>query len=103
MIDLSWVDTPLETFLATLAIIGLIGGAWEVIRKLILPAFNLSNRVSELDRRSVKDYKRLDEIERATNAMCKALVAILLHLEETNHTGDMKEAREELTNYLIER
>jgi hypothetical protein len=83
--------------------VALIGSAGAVIIKVFRPAFALSKRVEVLEGHAERDYRRMDKMEQAQNAICKALLALLWHAEDGNHTGAMKAAREELQNYLIER
>jgi len=49
------------------------------------------------------DHKRLDSIEAGDKLMLRALMAILGHMEDGNHTGELGERRRDIERYLIER
>lgn len=49
------------------------------------------------------DKKRLDNIETGDKLILRALMAVLGHMEDGNHTGELGERRRDIEQYLIER
>ena len=50
-----------------------------------------------------KDKKRLDSIEETDKLILRALMALLGHSEDGNHTGELSARRQDIEQYLIER
>jgi hypothetical protein len=84
-----------------LACVIALGTAAGLVWKVVRPALALIQRVDDLDERSRRDYKARLEQEKYNDASARALIAILYHLEETSHTGEMREAREQLGEFLM--
>lgn len=90
--------------------ISVVGAAIAVIAKWIKPAINYSRRLEEVERHDKKDIERFDEIEKrlkvydsASQAQFKAIVALMDHGISGNSIDKLKDARDELTKYIIEK
>lgn len=96
--------------------------AWNMIEQRIkstrIPTTNLEERVSmiekklefeikatfvEYDARFGRDKARLDALEEGTKVTQKALLALLEHSIDGNNTDGLKRAKDELSQYLINR
>ena len=49
------------------------------------------------------DNKRLNSIEAVDKLILRALMAVLGHMEDGNHTGELKDRRTDIEQFLIER
>lgn len=74
------------------------------------PEETQDERIGNLERKSVKDWERmnrmderLDKIEEGNAITQRALLALLAHGIDGNDIEAMKQAKAELTNYLIGR
>jgi hypothetical protein len=99
-IDIQQIVTSI---LALCGVIGVVTVAAEGLTKLTSPARKNAGRLTELERRSEEDCERFERIEKTQNAICKGTFALLCHAETGNNTGDIKDAREALQDFLIKR
>jgi hypothetical protein len=90
-----------EAVLAVCGGISIIGGAALLIAKGIKPALAVSKRLETVERHVEEDYRRMEKMEQAIRALCGGVMALLCHAADNNSTGVMKEARDELQDYLI--
>jgi hypothetical protein len=83
-----------------------IAGATKVIvgtiERLRMPNMTQNKRIEELERKSKIDYERLNKIEEGNIITQKAILALLSHGIDGNDIESMKQAKKELTNYLVE-
>lgn len=63
----------------------------------------LEERMKILEDRLSSDDVRLNSIERGNRVTQRALLALLSHEIDGNHTEGLKSARDELQNYLLDR
>lgn len=49
------------------------------------------------------DNRRLKELEQSNKVLMQSMLAMMSHLIDGNHTEDLKQARDDLQNYLIHR
>lgn len=92
-----WVGAALIAF--ALAIWALI----DKIKKARQPAQELKHWQMETDQKLDKDKKRIDSLEEGNVVLIKAISAMLSHEITGNSIDKLKEARDQLTTYLIER
>ena len=93
----------LQQILAICCGISLIGGAGAVIYKIIYPALQFSNRVSQLEEHSENDYQRLKGLEEMQKQQSKCLAAMLNHQITGNGIESMKKIRDELLESIIDK
>ena len=63
----------------------------------------LEDRMKDLEDKLSSDNVRLNAIERGNRVTQRALLALLSHEIDGNHTEGLKSARDELQNYLLDR
>jgi hypothetical protein len=59
------------------------------------------DKLMELEQRSINDYEALTKLSENNRAIMGALLALLRHAEDTNHTGEIGDAQQELQNHII--
>ena len=102
------------TLLDICALVVAVGGALTYIIKGVntakRPIEELQMQLDEHFEMLARDKKRLDEIEKVldqqsdTNRlMLECLLAVLGHLEDGNHTNQMKETRSKVESFLLEK
>lgn len=106
-----------EWWQVTLAVIGgaiVLLNLWSLLEARIkifkAPTENLEERITliehkliEYDSRFGRDKARLDAIEEGNKVTQKALLALLAHAIDGDNEKGLKEAKEELEHYLINR
>ena len=107
-------ETIWTAVLATASAVVLLSNAIEKIVKAVKTAkapnekqderiTELEGRLDTVERRLSNDDSRLRDIEKGDRATQKALLALLDHGIDGNNTEQMKQAKEELQNHLINR
>ena len=91
-----------QMILAICGAVAVIGGAGAVIAKVIRPALQINKRVTDLEARSEKDYRRILEIQEMQKAQTRCLVALLNHQITGNGIESMKKIRDELMESIID-
>ena len=86
-----------------------LGSALTTIKNLTKPATDLVDRIKRLEAHDEKDMKRFErhEVEfaksaKADQALYRAVLALLDHAKDGNHTGEMKKARDALNEHIID-
>ena len=84
--------------------------AWQVFRNLTKPHRELQRQIDELrgitDRHARmldNDNRRLEERRKGEDAQARLLLQIANHLIDGNHTAELREARDEMQEFLISR
>lgn len=95
--DIVWLAGAIVTISAAVTVIV------RMITRILKPNQKQDERLEELERRSKSDAERLERIEESTAIMQRALLALLAHGIDGNDVEAMKDAKTELTNYLINR
>lgn len=93
----------LQQILSICGAISIVGGAGEIVVKVIRPAFLLTKRVSQLEVYNDKDYKKLQSLEDMQKQQSKCLAAMLNHQITGNGIDEMKKIRDELLENIIEK
>lgn len=76
-------------------------GVWKIVKELKKPSDDLKNTVMKHDKLLDRDGKRLQEIEDSNKMILQCLLVIINHDITGNGIEKMKEAREELQDFLI--
>ena len=103
-----------ETILAALGVVTTVGAAATYFIKLYkwykAPNEEQDKRLTSVEKRLDKhdellmnDKKRLDQIEKSNAVEMRALLAMVNHMIDNNHTDTLLKVREELSNYLTDR
>ena len=97
-----------EGILWILGAIVAIGGATAVVSRWLTPFRNLKTEVEELKTEvaAIKgsqkgDHKELEKLEESNEKICRCVLAITDHELTGNSVERLREARDEMQNYLI--
>ena len=74
---------------------------WKIVKEIIKPSEDLKRKVEKHDRLLDKDNQRLAQIETSNRMALQCLLDLINHDITGNGIEKMKETREELQNYLI--
>lgn len=95
---------------AGLGAVVLIANGINAVKTIFKPVLNLSDRITEVEKHDQKDIRRFDEIEKrldnqdeVNKAIIKSLYAITNHMLDGNGVDKLRSARDELTQFIIER
>lgn len=75
----------------------------ECIDRMQKPNKTQDERIEKLEKKAIADYERLNKLDEGNTITQRALLALLAHGIDGNDIEAMRQAKEELTNYLIER
>lgn len=108
-----------EQILAFLGVIVTLGAVDVVLRRWLKPfkAFKeslankadkadfeaLSEKVNTLEAYQNEDHRRIKNVEEGQMHLCKAMLAMVDHSVSGNSIDKLKQAKEDLQNYLIEK
>ena len=87
-----------------LAICGLITalwGVWKIVKEIKKPNDNLRSKVEAHDKLLDNDDKRLGSIEESNKMILQCLLVIINHDITGNGVDKLKQTREELQEFLI--
>lgn len=90
-------------FLSGCGVISIVGGAWFMIKRLKQPSDDFHKKVENHEQYLQRDFARLNEIETDNKVICKALLVLINHGITNNGIDRMKEVRDELQEYLIDK
>ena len=89
--------------LAICAFISAIWGVYKIIKELKKPSDDLREEVERHSNLLDTDNKRLQELESSNKMILQTLLAIINHDITGNGIDKMKQIRDDLQEYLIER
>ena len=87
--------------LAFCAFITAIWGIWKIVKEVKKPSEDLKETVAKHDTLLDNDNKRLKEIEDSNRMILQCLLVIINHDITGNGIEKMKDARDELQEFLI--
>lgn len=90
-----------EQILGFCALVTALWGIWKIVKELKKPNNNLKETVAKHDQLLIHDNKRLKDIEDSNKMILQSLLVIINHDITGNGIEKMKEAREELQEFLI--
>lgn len=107
------MTVDLTTIIYIASCIGVIGTAvkvlWSAKQALAKPLDEINKKLIEHDKYLENDNKRLEDITKAVddltdaiNILIKSHQTVLDHLEEGNHTGEIKEEKKHLNDWLVD-
>lgn len=104
------VAITLQTILALFGGITCIVGGISAIAKLFSPFKKLKQKVEDHDTKLNKDFERMEafgkatqEIEETNKAICKSLLVLMNHEITGNGVDKLKEQRDALEQFLIDK
>lgn len=91
-----------------------IGGAVAIIARMFAPIKDIKSRLTELeklhkadqkgnDAKFEKDIKEIEKLEESNRHICQCMVALMDHEITGNSIERLKNARDELNRFLIEK
>ena len=103
----------MATIIYIASCIGILGAAVKILysakKALLKPLDDINKKLEDHDKFLANDKVRLDKIDYvlsdmtdALNMLIKSHRIVLRHLEDGNHTGEIKKETDELDNWLIE-
>lgn len=104
------IMVTLQTILALFGGITCIVGGVSAIAKLFSPFKELKKKVEDHDTKLNKDYEKMEtfgkatqEIEETNKVICKSLLVLMNHEITGNGVDKLKEQRDALEQFLIEK
>lgn len=83
------------------ALVTALWGLWKIVKELKKPNDDLKELVEKHEKRLNNDNDRLKEIEDSNKMMLQCLLVIINHDITGNGIDKMKEARDDLQEFLI--
>ena len=83
------------------ALVTSIWGIWKIVKEIKKPSDDLKKKVDNHDALLDKDNERLIEIEDSNRMILQCLLVIINHEITGNGIEKMKESRDELQEFLI--
>lgn len=80
-----------------------IGGAITIITKFFAPFSDLKKRVAALESKFEGDHQELGKLEIGIEKICKCTLAITDHELTGNSVDKLREAKDEMQDYLIQK
>ena len=82
-------------------LIAALWGIWKIVKEVKKPNDDLKAAVQKHTELLAKDNKRMQEYEKSNQTILKCLLVIINHEITGNGIDNMKHARDELQEYLI--
>ena len=95
------ITVTTEQILWLCGLISALWGVWKIVKELKKPNENLRLTVDKHEKLLNSDDKRLRSIEDSNKMILQSLLVIINHDITGNGIEKMKEAREELQEFLI--
>lgn len=96
-----------QIFLAICGAIITVGGAGTIIVKIWEKKRKPSKDAAEMIKKHTEqldnDNRRLKELEEGNKVMMQAMLALMSHALDGNHTDELRKAHDTLKEYLIKR
>lgn len=105
-----FVDVLLGMAAAIVVIGGAVGVIEHVAERIRLKSNRVAEQVEDHERRLEKhdehldnDNKRLNDVEQSNKLIMRGVMQLMSHEIDGNHTEQLKRARDDMHEYLIER
>lgn len=90
-----------EQILGICVFISALWGVWKIVKEIKKPKEDLVAKVELHDKLLKKDNERLKEMETSNKLILQCLLIIINHDITGNGIEEMKETRDELQKYII--
>ena len=98
-------ETFLQVLVSIAAGIATIGGALAIVERYSEKAKNgrakIAEQVDRHEERLARDHKRLSELETSDRLIMRGVMQLMSHEIDGNHTAQLRETRDEMERYLI--
>ena len=78
-------------------------GVWKIVKEIRKPNEDLKTRINKHDEILDKDNRRLAEVEKSNQMILKSLMVIINHDITGNGIETMKQTRDDIQQFLIDR
>lgn len=95
------ISISIEQILGFCGLVTALWGVWKIIKEIKKPSEDLLAKVQLHDELLKKDNERLKEVETSNKMILQCLLIIINHDITGNGIEKMKETRDELQEYLI--
>ena len=107
------IELDLATLIYLASCIGIVGAAVKILysakKALLKPLDDINKKLAETDKFLANDKAKIEKIDDilvdmtdSINMLIKSHRTVLYHLQEGNHSGEIKAEIEEIDNWLIE-
>ena len=103
-----WWQITLAIIGGALVLINFYNAIVQLVKTSKTPTDNLETRVDEIERRMSRydemfgrDKARLDSFDESNRIILKSLLAIIKHDLDGNNTEALKQAQDDLQNYML--
>lgn len=101
---MEWWETTVVIAAGALTLFNVVDKIVTKIHEAKEPTEELEKRVADLERKIFENYdKRITDIEQGNKVTQKAILALLEHSIDGNNKDGLKKAKDELSQYLIDR
>lgn len=83
--------------------IAALWGLWKIVKEVRKPSDDIKSKLEQHDKFLDSDNKRLKEIEESNHMVLQCLLVLINHNITGNGIDKMKEARDQLQDFLINR
>lgn len=83
--------------------IAAIGAAAAVIWGWLSPAVKLSRRVTKLEEKQEKDYKRFQTMDETQSLLCQGMIALIDNRITGNNIDGLKKTKQDMIKHLAEK
>lgn len=108
------IQLDLATVIYVASCIGILGGAVKVLysakKALVKPLDDINMKLADHDKFLANDKAKLEKIDYvltdmtdSLNMLIKSHKTVLMHLEDGNHTGEIKKEINDLDEWLVSR
>ena len=108
------IQLDMATIIYIASSIGILGGAIKILysakKALLKPLDDINQKLADHDKFLANDKARLEKIDYvlgdmtdSINMLIKSHKAVLMHLEDGNHTGEIRDEIDALDEWLINR
>ena len=84
-------------------VLGTVWGVFKIIKDLKKPIDGMKETLRKHEQHLANDKAEIDEIKEGNKVICKSIMTMINHELTGNDVSNMREMRDELQNYLIEK
>lgn len=93
----------LNDFVYLCGAFGTVWGVFKIIKELKKPSDCMKETLRKHEQYLANDKAEIDEIKEGNKVICKSIMTMINHELTGNDVSNMREMRDELQNYLIEK
>lgn len=97
------LQTFANVLLGIAAGIVVLGNAYAALKHLAERPHGIAEKVRKHEERLARDHKRLSELETSDRLIMRGVMQLMSHEIDGNHSQQLRETRDEMEQYLINR